>query len=222
MSLYFIYNCLIRFVFLFDSPSEMYRLTRANMTSPMLFPNIGTAPFFKVNTHIRTPRHILTHKVHIITSCPPCAGDGVRAGAFPGKVSGVHLRVQQHPRVRPGQDPLHPSGEWSVSHTACTPARLCGQLTGSVCVCEQEMMREDAVSRLPLKCVTSVVTLSYVQQEGGGGVFKLQILVSDRKLKKFFFYSLQGPTRSFYRNKKYSYCRFSHCTAIYVKVSPLC
>lgn len=48
-------------------------------------------------------------------------------------MSGVHLRVLQHLRMWHGQHPLHPSGEWSVSHTACTPASLCGQLTDSVC-----------------------------------------------------------------------------------------
>lgn len=32
-------------------------------------------------------------------------------------MSGVHIRVPQHPRVRPGQHPLHPSGERSVSQS---------------------------------------------------------------------------------------------------------
>lgn len=73
-----------------------------------------------------------------VSSPPPpslCAGDSVWAGALPGQVYGVHLRVLQHLWLRHGQHPLHPSGEWSVSHTACTPASLCGQLTDSVCVC---------------------------------------------------------------------------------------
>lgn len=92
---------------------------------------------------------------------PPCgAGDAVRAGALPGKVFGIYLRVQQRPRARPGQHPLHPSGEWSVSHTACTPARLCGQLTGPVHACVCVCVRESVMSKLPLKCVTSVLTLS--------------------------------------------------------------
>lgn len=43
------------------------------------------------------------------------SGDRVRAGALPGQVPGVHLRVLQHPGVRTGQHPFHQGGERSVS-----------------------------------------------------------------------------------------------------------
>uniref|UniRef100_A0A3Q2VCT8 Beta-crystallin A1-like n=1 Tax=Haplochromis burtoni TaxID=8153 RepID=A0A3Q2VCT8_HAPBU len=36
------------------------------------------------------------------------------AGALPGQVPGVHLRVLQHPGVRTGQHPLHQGGERSL------------------------------------------------------------------------------------------------------------
>lgn len=138
---------------------------------------------------------------------PLCAGDCVWAGAFPGQVSGVHLRVLQHPWARPGQHPLHPSGEWSVSHPACTPASPCGQLTDCVFPWSggTTIMRQEVVSRLPLRLVTSEVTLSYMHwassmSSGGGGclVFATASFIFDELLKKgFLLWSLEDLTGPF-------------------------
>lgn len=98
---------------------KMYRTTRSPMMQPLVNSGMGMAPFFKVNKHTNTGcRRMCGLHVCLLLLIPLAVfplGDCVRAGAFPGQVSGVHLRVLQHPGVRTGQHPLHQGGERSVS-----------------------------------------------------------------------------------------------------------
>lgn len=106
-----------------SSGIKMYRFSRPNMMYPMMHSGMGMAPFFKVKPASKL--NMIMHKIHthtfthLIFMAHGPAGDGVRAGALPGQVSGVHFRVLQHPAVRLRQHPLHPRGEWRVSVCCC-------------------------------------------------------------------------------------------------------
>lgn len=107
----------------------MYRTTRSPMMQPLVNSGMGMAPFFKVNAHtiIYMIQWIYTICASLLEAKTEYAmlmvielisvtiGDCVRAGAFPGQVLGVHLRVLQHSGLRTGQHPLHQGGERSVS-----------------------------------------------------------------------------------------------------------